>query len=141
MRRYIVGGNWKSNGTVEFAKSFTTKVLQSIKFDSTKVEVVVAPNFLHLYQVQQALAGTQIQLSVQNTSLYQTGAYTGETAASQVKDFGINWAILGHSKRRRVFGESDEVVAKKTKLALESGLKIIECIGETLDERESGRTD
>ena len=141
MRRYIVGGNWKCNGTVDFAKSFPTKVLQGIKFDNSKVEVVVAPNFLHIYQVQQALAGTQIQLSVQNTSLYQTGAYTGETAATQVKDFGVNWAILGHSERRHVFGESDEVVAKKTKLALDSGLQVMACIGEKLDERQSGRTD
>ena len=63
-----------------------------------------------------------MQLSVQNTSLYKPGAYTGETAASMVKDFGVNWVILGHSERRHVFGESDEVVAKKTKLALDSGL-------------------
>ena len=64
MRRYLVGGNWKCNGSVDFAKTFPTKVLKNLKFDNNRVEVVVAPNFLHLYQVQQALQGTQVQLSV-----------------------------------------------------------------------------
>ena len=141
MRRYIVGGNWKCNGSVDFAKTFPAKVLSGLKYDTTKLEVVVAPSFWHAHQVQQMLAGTHVQLGLQNCSLYGTGAYTGETAASMIKDFGINWVILGHSERRHVFGESDEVVAKKTKLALENGLQVMACIGEKLDERESGKTD
>ena len=117
MRRYIVGGNWKCNGSKDFALNFP-KVLSGMKFDPSRVEVVVAPNFLHVHQVQQALAGSKVQLALQNSSLFGPGAYTGETAASMIKDFGVNWVILGHSERRHVFGESDEVVAKKTKLAL-----------------------
>ena len=73
--------------------------------------------------------------------MFKAGAYTGETSAEMAKDFGVNWAILGHSERRHVFGESDEVVAKKIKLALESGLHVMACIGEKLDERESGKTN
>merc|ERR1712060_778739 len=90
---------------------------------------------------QAAFAGSQVQLSAQNCSLYGNGAYTGETSAAMLKDFGLGWVILGHSERRHVFGETDEVVANKTKIALDNGLSVMACIGEKLDERESGNTD
>jgi triosephosphate isomerase len=81
LRRYLVGGNWKCNGTLEFAKKFPTDVLKPLVFDPKKVEVVVAPSTLHLTTVQAALAGTNVQLSAQNTSLFNNGAYTGELSA------------------------------------------------------------
>ena len=87
------------------------------------------------------LAGSQVQLSAQNCSLYGNGAYTGETSAQMLKDFGLNWVILGHSERRHVFGESDQDVANKVKVALDNNLSVMACIGEKLDERESGQTD
>lgn len=141
LRKLFVGGNWKCNGTVDFSRKFPSEVLKSMAFSQNKVEVVVAPNFLHLGQAQQALAGSQVQLSAQNCSLYGNGAYTGETSAQMIKDFGLNWVILGHSERRHVFGESDEVVAQKVKVAVDNGLSVMACIGEKLDERESGQTD
>ena len=140
-RRLLVGGNWKCNGSVDFSRSFPTNVLKTISFDPAKVDVVVAPSFLHINQVQASLAGTNVQVSAQNCSLYGNGAYTGETSAAMLKDFGLGWVILGHSERRHVFGESDQVVAQKVKAALEQDLSVMACIGEKLDERESGNTD
>ena len=87
------------------------------------------------------LAGSQVQLSAQNCSLYGNGAYTGETSAPMLKDFGLDWVILGHSERRHVFGESDQVVAQKVKAAVDQDLSVMACIGEKLDEREAGQTN
>lgn len=141
MRKYLIGGNWKCTGTMDFAKKFPTEVLKPLIFDPSRVEVVVAPSQIHISTVQQMLAGTHVQVSAQNTSLYNNGAYTGELSAQMCVDAGINWVILGHSERRHVFGESDQVVAQKTKLALSHGLSVMACIGEKLDERESNKTD
>lgn len=101
----------------------------------------MAPSMIHMGTAQQALAGSQVQLSGQNCSLYGNGAYTGETSAVMLKDFGLNWVILGHSERRHVFGESDLDVANKVKVALDNDLSVMACIGEKLDEREAGQTD
>lgn len=117
------------------------EVLKPLSFDPARVEVVVAPAQLHISTVQEALAGTNVQVAAQNTSLYNNGAYTGELSAQMAVDSAINWVILGHSERRHVFGETDDVVALKTKLALEHGLNVMACIGEKLDERESNKTD
>ena len=141
MRKLLVGGNWKCNGTVDFSRSFPSNVLKTLSFNQSKVEVVVAPNFLHIGAAQQALAGSQVQLSAQNCSLYGNGAFTGETSATMLKDFGLNWVIIGHSERRHVFGESDQVVASKVKAALDQDLNVMACIGEKLDEREAGQTN
>lgn len=141
MRKLLVGGNWKCNGTVDFSRSFPSNVLKTLSFNQSKVEVVVAPSFLHIGAAQQALAGSQVQLSAQNCSLYGNGAFTGETSATMLKDFGLNWVILGHSERRHVFGESDQVVASKVKAALDQDLNVMACIGEKLDEREAGQTN
>jgi triosephosphate isomerase len=81
LRRYLVGGNWKCNGTLDFSQKFPTDVLKTLAFDPKKVEVVVSPSTIHLLSVQKALAGTNVQVSAQNSSLYPNGAYTGETSA------------------------------------------------------------
>jgi triosephosphate isomerase len=140
MRKLLVGGNWKQNGTVKFASEFSQNVLGKIKFDQNKVEVVVAPTALHLLQAKNALGGSNVQVSAQNISQYKNGAYTGEISAEMLKDAQVNWVILGHSERRHVFGESDVVVADKVKMALDHQLKVMACIGEKLDEREGGKT-
>jgi len=140
-RNLFVGGNWKCNGTMDFATKFPKDVLHALKFDSSKVEVVVAPSLIHLTTVQQALKGTDVQVSAQNSSLYGPGAYTGELSAQMLVDAAIPWVILGHSERRHVMGETDEVVGKKTALALQSGRSVMACIGELLEERETKRTD
>lgn len=140
MRKLLVGGNWKQNGTLKFAIDFPQKVLVPIKFDSHKVEVVVAPTALHLLNTKNSLSGSNIQVSAQNCSFYKNGAYTGEVSAEQLKDAQIPWVILGHSERRHIFGESDAVVGDKVKIAVDNGLRVMACIGEKLDEREAGKT-
>ena len=102
----MVGGNWKQNGTIKFAKDFSENVLNKAKFDSSRVEVVVSPSAIHLLTVLQTLK-SGVQVSSQNISQYKNGAYTGETSAEMLVDAGIPWTILGHSERRHVFGESD----------------------------------
>ena len=140
MRKLLVGGNWKQNGTLKFANDFSENVLKKIKFDQNKVEVVVAPTGLHLLTAKQALQGSHVQVSAQNISQYKNGAYTGEISGEMLKDAQIPWVILGHSERRHIFGESDAVIGDKVKVALENNLRVMACIGEKLDERESGKT-
>ena len=106
MRRYLVGGNWKSNGTMAFAKDFPAKVLNNLKFDPSKVEVVVAPTALHLSTVQ-AATSNNVNVATQNLSLTGDGAYTGELSGAMIKDAGISWTLTGHSERRTLYGETD----------------------------------
>lgn len=139
MRKFLVGGNWKSNGTMAFSKSFPAEVLNKLAFDTSKVEVVVAPTAIHLATVRGALI-PKIHAASQNLSLTGNGAYTGELSAEMLKDLGIQWTLTGHSERRSLFGETDQEVALKTKRAIDHGFSVLACIGESLEERESGRT-
>jgi len=122
-------------------------MLQGIPFDTTsqeheqQCEVVIAPSSLHWDMIGRAMpSSSMISLCAQNISASECGAFTGEIAASQVHDFGLKWTLTGHSERRTLFQESDEIVAKKTAMALQHGLKVIACIGETLQEREANET-
>lgn len=104
-------------------------------------EIVIAPPSIYLFPLKELLdPSSGIALSAQNCALHVSGAYTGETSPHQLVDAGVPWVILGHSERRSIYYETDDVVAKKTKLALESGLNVILCCGETLEEREKGNT-
>ncbi len=139
MRKIFIGGNWKCNGT-------TKKVGEIVAFLNkggdipSNAEVVVAPPSLHIGSVSETLR-KDIQVSVQNIWIEPAaGAWTGEITADLVKDFGVNWTILGHSERRKYNHESSEIVAKKLAVALKAGLNIIACVGETLEEREADKT-
>ena len=141
MRKVLIGGNWKSNGDLNFIRNHMKSVINNIRFDPNKCEVVISPATLHLDLVRSLLdKESNIQVSSQNVSAFPEGAYTGEVTARQLKDYGFNWTLIGHSERRLNFNESNEVVAKKTKISLENGLNVIACIGEKLEERESNRT-
>ena len=107
MRKMIVAGNWKSNGSVAFSKSFPAEVLNKLAFDPSKVEVMVAPTAIHLATVQQGITGN-VHVGAQNLSLTGNGAYTGELSCEMLNDMGINWTLTGHSERRTLFGETDE---------------------------------
>ena len=135
----MVGGNWKCNGNLAFAKSFPADVLNKLKFDPSKVDVVVAPTALHIPTVQSVVANN-VNVATQNVSLTGDGAYTGEFSAGMIKDMGVKYTLTGHSERRTLYGESDQDVAKKTKLAIDGGFTVLACIGELLNERESGKT-
>ncbi len=139
-RKYIIGGNWKSNGSVDFVRQLCTDTLNNIKFDQSKVEVVVAPVFIHIASAK-AILNDSVSVAAQNVSAHKNGAFTGEVSAEQIKDFGVNWVIVGHSERRTLFGETNEIVATKVTRAQEAGLNTILCIGETLAEREENRTN
>jgi len=102
-------------------------------------EVVVAPPTIYLLAVQ-AVAKSNIKVSAQNVYSVASGAYTGEISATMLKDVGIKWTLLGHSERRTLFGDTDELVAQKTKFALDTGISVILCVGETLDERNANQT-
>ena len=139
MRKYLIGGNWKCNGNIAFAKSFPAEVLNALKYDTSKVEVVVAPTALHLSTVQSGITNN-VHVATQNLSLTGNGAYTGEFSAEMIKDMGVSWTLTGHSERRTLYHETDADVALKTKVALDHGFSVIACIGEYLEERESGKT-
>ena len=138
-RQPVVGGNWKSNGDMDFVNSFPKDVLNKSKFDASKMQVCVAPTDIHLATVN-AIVNGDIHVMAQDVSQYPQGAYTGNVTADQLTDIGVKWTLTGHSERRTLHHESDEDVAKKTKVALEKGVSVMACIGEQLEERESGKT-
>ena len=139
-RKYIVGGNWKSNGSVDFVRTLCTETLNTMEFDESRVEVVVAPISLHITSTKTML-NSNVLVASQNISATANGAFTGEISAEQVVDFGLQWTLVGHSERRKLFGETDEIVAQKVSRAQAAGLKTILCVGETLEQREAGETN
>jgi triosephosphate isomerase len=128
-------GNWKCNGTLDSVNQLI-KDLNAGSIPSD-VDVVIAPTFVHLETVKQKITGPY-HIAAQNCWTGKGGAFTGEISAEMLKDMGIPWVILGHSERRSLCGESEQVVGTKVEYALSQGLKVIACIGETLEERESG---
>ncbi|UJR80567.1 triose-phosphate isomerase [Sandaracinus amylolyticus] len=137
-RKKLVAGNWKLHhdraASVELAKAIAAGL------PSSQVEVVIAPVFTSLDVVRGAIAGTPIGLSAQNLHWDDSGAFTGEVSAPLLKDVGCTHVIIGHSERRQLFGETDDRVSKRLGAALKHGLVPIVCVGETLEEREAGRT-
>lgn len=140
MRRPIVAGNWKMNLLVGDALSLVEE-LKRLLADAPDVEIVICPPYTALYPVGQAIEGSAIALGGQDCYLVEKGAYTGEISPYMLKDAGCTWTIVGHSERRRHFNETDEFLNSKLKFALSSGLKVIFCVGETLEERENGEMD
>ncbi len=140
MRQPLVAGNWKMNGSTETIKNLLEGIKQSIDTVSG-VEVVVCPPYVYLPGVQQQLAGTAVSLGSQNISEHKAGAYTGEISASMLLEFRCRYAIVGHSERRTLFGESDSQVAAKYAAARAAGIVPVLCLGEILEERERGVTE
>jgi len=138
-RRYFIGGNWKSNGTVK-ANQQLIDALNKTDIPSN-TDVVIAPVFIHILQAQQSITNKSISIAAQNCSQYKQGAYTGEVTADQLTDIGLKYVILGHSERRQKFGESDKIVAEKIKIALANNLNVIACLGETLEQRDAKKQD
>ncbi|RMD41969.1 hypothetical protein DV735_g3149, partial [Chaetothyriales sp. CBS 134920] len=136
-RKFFVGGNFKMNGTVQSIKDIVQN-LSSAKLDPN-TEVVIAPPALYLLLTREH-ASPNIGVAAQNVYDKGNGAFTGEISVAQLKDSNITWAILGHSERRTLLREDDGFVASKTKAALDGGLGVILCIGESLEEREKNVT-
>lgn len=136
MRKPIIAGNWKMNKTPYEAARLMAEICQKDLDD--RVEAVVCVPAIDLSVVSEAIAGRSIGLGAQNMYFEKSGAFTGEISAEMLCDLGVKYVILGHSERREYFYESDELIAKKIRAALASGLRPILCVGETLAEREGG---
>ena len=139
MRRPIIAGNWKMNNTAKEGVALI-EALKPLVSDAN-CDVVVCVPAIDIPAAAEALKGRNIALGAQNVHFAPKGAYTGEISADMLKEYGVAYVIIGHSERRQYFGETDETVNKRTLAALAAGLIPIVCIGETLEEREGGRTE
>ena len=139
MRQPMVAGNWKMNGSSDSIKELINGIKAGV--DAANAEVVVCPSFVYISSVAEAIAGSAIKLGSQNMCDQDAGAFTGEVSGPMLKDVGCEYVIIGHSERRAMYGETDEVTAVKYGAVLKNGLKPIFCIGETLEEREQGITE
>ena len=140
MRKKIIAGNWKMNNDLNESQSLVSGIISGLGNDD-KCEVIVCPPFTSLSEVHSLVKDSPVKLGAQNMFFEENGAYTGEISAGMLKSVGCEYVILGHSERRTIFGESDEWINNKIKKAIESELKVIFCIGETLAQREEGVTD
>lgn len=138
MRKPIIAGNWKMNKTSKEAAQFILEFRDKVK--NAKCEVVICPTFTSLAQVITLVENTNIKVGAQNMYYEENGAFTGEVSPTMLKELGVEYVILAHSERRQYFKESDEMINKKVKAAFIYDLIPILCVGETLEEREEGRT-
>jgi triosephosphate isomerase len=141
MRRKIIAGNWKMNNDLKETQNLITKLTSGLSGESINCEVIICPPFTSLSEAYSLIKDTKIRLGAQNMYSESSGAFTGEVSAEMLKSVGCEYVILGHSERRNIFGESNLVINKKLKKALNSGLKPIFCVGELLEERETGITE
>lgn len=140
MRVPYVAGNWKMNTSEAEAQTLIDELKTQIE-DVADVDVAVAPPFVYLHKAVYLAKDSVLKVGAQNCYFESKGAFTGEIAPEMLKDVGCDFVILGHSERRHVLGETDEVINKKVKKALEAGLEVILCVGELLKEREANKTE
>ena len=139
MRKKIVAGNWKMNKTLQEGMALAAELNDMLKADKANCDVVICTPFIHLAKVSDMIDHSVLQLGAENCADKQSGAYTGEVSAAMVKSTGAEYVILGHSERREYYNETPEILKEKVLLALENGLKVIFCIGESLAEREANQ--
>ncbi|RMG71099.1 MAG: triose-phosphate isomerase [Nitrospirae bacterium] len=139
MRRPLIAANWKMHKTTEETREFITRFVPLVE-DVQDVEIVIAPPFTSLAVAAKFLKGSNVKLAGQNLFWEEKGAFTGEISAPMLRDVECEYVIVGHSERRQYFGETDETVNRRVRAAHASGLKVILCIGETLEQREAGST-
>lgn len=140
MRNFLVAGNWKMNGSKAASEELCERIVAGLSPSKT-VELLVCPPFPYLESAGKKLGGTPVSLGAQNVSQHPSGAFTGEVSGDMLRDIGCKYVIVGHSERRALMHESSELVAEKFAAALRAGLTPILCVGETLEERTSGRMD
>ncbi len=141
MRKYVIAGNWKMNNDLRESEKLIVELKNLLQNEKPNCDVIVCPPFTSLSEAAKLLKGSQIKLGAQNMHFEDSGAFTGEVSASMLISVGCEYVILGHSERRNIFGETDEIINNKIKKALSVGLKPIFCVGELLEERENGSTN
>lgn len=139
LKKRFVAGNWKMNGSLAKNRELLNALIDAVK--DADSDIVVFPPAIYVQQVASIVEGSNIKVGVQNVSAEPKGAFTGEISISMAQDFGCDYILIGHSERRTLFGETDADVAKKMKAVVDAGLTPVICVGETLEERESGRTE
>ncbi len=137
MRKPYIAGNWKMNLTPSEGVALAKQLVNDLK--DTNSDVMIAPSFVCIPAVAEVVKGTNIKLGCQNCASVEAGAHTGETSVLMLKELGVDTIILGHSERRHIYGESNELINEKVKLALSHGFEVDLCIGEKLEEREAGK--
>src|SRR3954464_3725942 len=141
MRKKIIAANWKMNMTIDEADGFLEKFLRDVG-EEKRVDIVLVPPFTALVAVSKRLSSERnVKLGAQNMHWEKSGAFTGEISATMLRELFVRYIVLGHSERRTLFGETDEIVNRKIKAALEASLEPIVCIGETLAERDAGQIE
>lgn len=138
MRKKIVAGNWKMNCNLDESQHLINALKQE-DFDQNETEIIIAPPYTNLYAAHQVLKDSKIKLSAQNLNENESGAFTGEISPEMLKSVGTEYVIIGHSERRAIYKENDELLANKVSTALKHGFKIMFCIGEELDKRQAGK--
>jgi len=138
-RKKLIAGNWKMNGLLSDGQKLAKEIALGVKALKPQADVLVCPPFVLLTMVKKALRGSKVMLGAQDCSTFDKGAHTGDVSPVQLKDAGCDFVILGHSERRSDHKESSALVKAKAEAALNAGLKVIICVGETLAERESGK--
>lgn len=141
MRRLFVAGNWKMNTNLAAGKELAKAVAAEASKAGDAIDVAVCPPFPYLLGVKEELQGSKVALGAQNAWFAAPGAYTGEVAVEMLKDVGCTWVILGHSERRQILGEKDDLINKKIVASTSEDLGVIFCIGELLEDRQAGRTE
>ncbi|MDE7389647.1 MAG: triose-phosphate isomerase, partial [Lachnospiraceae bacterium] len=138
LRKAVIAGNWKMNKTPAEAKALLTEVAPLVQ--GADCEVIACVPYVDLCTALEVTAGTNIKIGAENCHWAESGAFTGEISAKMLKAMGVEYVIIGHSERRQYFGETDVTVNKRTRAALDAGMKVILCVGELLEEREQGIT-
>ena len=141
MRKKIVAGNWKMNKTLQEGVALATELKDILAAETPNCDVIIGTPFIHLATVNEIVKDSVIKVSAENCANKASGAYTGEVSAAMVKSTGAEYVILGHSERREYYNETPEILKEKVDLALENGLKVIFCIGESLAQREANEQE
>ena len=135
-RKFCVVANWKCNGTTDFVRDIVTNLINELEYDTKILDFVVLPGMLHI-NLAKARLNDNIMIGSQNVCQYGQGAYSGEVSAEQLADYEIEWVLIGHSERRRLCNEDQEVITAKVNQARDANLGVIYCVGENLEQREN----
>lgn len=141
MRKKVIAGNWKMNKTLDESKQFINEVVDQLPKDLDHIETIVCGPFVYLQALVEGAKDSDVKIGAQTMHYEASGAYTGEVSPTMLQDIGTSHVIIGHSERRQYFGETDETVNQKVHAAFEHSLKPIVCVGETLEQKESGATE